>query len=374
MAVRMRAVNVQAVAKPHRASVKAPVARNLAFGLAASTLVAQPARAEDAVDAVDATVSAVTEVVKAGGSAVRSGIDLLGSAAQALKEGYDVASPYIQQGVEAVTPAVKEAVKVTSEVAGPAINKAVPIVQDTLTGVVKSSGVDLDAVAKTGANVAKTATDGAVAAKPVLEQILSFLSSSSPVELAEYGLGAVALYLLSPLLLGGLLGGIRGYAGDITAVQALEAINGDSNAVIVDIRTPKEKETSGIPDVPGGGNKLVAVEYATIEDKKLRGSLRDAGFIEAQVTAIQIASLKRLGRGSKVLLLDRTGSTAKTVAKELSKRGFGRVYVIDGGFDGRNGWVGSKLLVKPDAGAGLQPLPNITRTITSRRGLPAPSK
>jgi hypothetical protein len=45
----------------------------------------------------------------------------------------------------------------------------------------------------------------------------------------------------------------------------------------------KEKETSGIPDVPGGGNKLVAVEYATIEDKKLRGSLRDAGFIEAQV-------------------------------------------------------------------------------------------
>jgi hypothetical protein len=60
---------------------------------------------------------------------VRSGIDLLGSAAQALKEGYDVASPYIQQGVEAVTPAVKEAVKVTSEVAGPAINKAVPIVQ-----------------------------------------------------------------------------------------------------------------------------------------------------------------------------------------------------------------------------------------------------
>jgi hypothetical protein len=69
-------------------------------------------------------------------------------------------------------------------------------------------------------------------------QILSFLSSSSPVELAEYGLGAVALYLLSPLLLGGLLGGIRGYAGDITAVQALEAINGDSNAVIVDIRTP----------------------------------------------------------------------------------------------------------------------------------------
>lgn len=39
----------------------------------------------------------------------------------------------------------------------------------------------------------------------------------------------------------------------------------------------------------------------------------------------QIASLKRLGRGSKVLLLDRNGSTAKTIAKELAKLGFGKV-------------------------------------------------
>ena len=37
--------------------------------------------------------------------------------------------------------------------------------------MVKSSGVDLDAVAKTTATVAKTATDGAFAAKPVVEQV-----------------------------------------------------------------------------------------------------------------------------------------------------------------------------------------------------------
>ncbi len=96
-----------------------------------------------------------------------------------------------------------------------------------------------------------------------------------------------------------------------------------------------------------------------------------------QVTALQIAALKRIGRGSKVFLLDRNGSTSKTIAKELTRLGYGRVYVVDGGFDGRGGWVASKLLVKPVAGGGYSPLGNIartisTRTVSSRRALPAP--
>ena len=50
----------------------------------------------------------------------------------------------------------------------------------------------------------------------------------------------------------------------------------------------KEKESSGIPDVPGGGSKLLEVSFASIEDRKLRGSLRDASYIEAQITALQV--------------------------------------------------------------------------------------
>ena len=52
-----------------------------------------------------------------------------------------------------------------------------------------------------------------------------------------------------------------------------------------------------------------------------------------QVTALQIAALKRLGKGNKILLLDRSGGgAAKAVARALSERGFGRVFVIRGGF------------------------------------------
>jgi hypothetical protein len=107
--------------------------------------------------------------------------------------------------------------------------------QDTLTGAVKSAGVDLDALQRTAATAAQTATDGAAAAQPYVNQAASFLSSSTPVELAEYGAGAAALYLLGPSLLGLALGGLRGYAGGIGPVQALEALN--EGAVLIDIRS-----------------------------------------------------------------------------------------------------------------------------------------
>lgn len=66
--------------------------------------------------------------------------------------------------------------------------------------------------------------------------------ASSPVHLlqvllAEYGLGAVALYYLAPYLVGGLFGSLRGFAGEVTAAQALDLVGSDGSAVLIDIRT-----------------------------------------------------------------------------------------------------------------------------------------
>jgi hypothetical protein len=49
------------------------------------------------------------------------------------------------------------------------------------------------------------------------------------------------------------------------------------------------------------------------------------------------------------VLLDRYGPAARTVAKELNRKGYNKVFVIQGGFDGRSGWVQSKLQIKPAA-------------------------
>lgn len=56
------------------------------------------------------------------------------------------------------------------------------------------------------------------------------------------------------------------------------------HSIVLLIYVQREKEASGLADVPGGSKgKLLEVEYAFTEDKKLRGQLRDPSAIEAQV-------------------------------------------------------------------------------------------
>lgn len=49
----------------------------------------------------------------------------------------------------------------------------------------------------------------------------------------------------------------RGYAGELAPAAALDLLVNDSSAVLVDVRTPKEKEASGIPDLPSGASARV---------------------------------------------------------------------------------------------------------------------
>ncbi len=91
----------------------------------------------------------------------------------------------------------------------------------------------------------------------------------------------------------------RGYAGELAPPAALDALSNEGDAVLIDIRTAKEKEGSGIPDLPSGlSSKALEVEYAVTEDRKLRGQLRDPSGIEAQVTALQVRAGGRRMRSS----------------------------------------------------------------------------
>ena len=65
--------------------------------------------------------------------------------------------------------------------------------------------------------------------------------------------------------------------------------------------------------------------------------------MEADSTARIIAALKKASKGKPVILLDSNASLAKQVARKLSALGFRAVHVVDGGFDGRGGWVASGL-------------------------------
>lgn len=321
--------------------------------------------------AVDSAVSTAVEAVKAAGGAVKTGAEVLAAGFKALQQGYEVAAPVVKQGYELAAPALQQA----ADLAAPAIKQAAPAVSGALAGAVKAAGVDVGALGGAAREAAGIASAGAAAATPALGKVAAFLSDKDPLTLGEYGLAAGAAALVAPSLGGLLAGGLRGYAGDLTPVQALDALANEGSAVLVDVRSAREKEAAGLPEVASSASgRVLEVEFAQTEDRKLRGALRDPAGIELRVTALQVAGLKRASKGAKVIVLDRNGGTAKAVARELARLGFGKAYVVAGGFDA---WVRSKLLVKP-AAVSFSPAASLpaalARTISTRPSTPATRK
>jgi rhodanese-related sulfurtransferase len=131
-------------------------------------------------------------------------------------------------------------------------------------------------------------------------------------------------------------------AGDLTAPQALDLLTKE-DYTLIDVRTDKEKVKSGVPSLPRNiKNKLFALPVEELGGK-LRGQLRNARKVEAEVTAIKISSLKRVNKGSKIVIIDSTGDIAKSVARSLSSLGFSNTWVVADGFDGGKGWIQSRL-------------------------------
>ncbi|KAI7844128.1 hypothetical protein COHA_002266 [Chlorella ohadii] len=284
---------------------------------------------------VDQAVGSIVDLVKATGEAVKTGVSAAQTGAEYARAAYEQVAPVVKTAVETAAPVVKEGVKATVETVTPALQTGLKEAEKVLS----ASGVDTSAAKP----LVDTTEQVVTTAKPFAEQAITFLTTTEPALLGQYAVALVAAYYLAPPLLKAGVGFLRGYAGDIAPAAALSAVESEGNAVIVDIRSAREKEAGGMPDIPNT-SKLIELEYAGIEDRKVRSQLRSATDLEVKVTALQIAALKRLGKGNKILLLDRSGGgAAKAVARALSERGFGRVFVIKGGFQG---WQSSKLRTK----------------------------
>ncbi|KAI7844130.1 hypothetical protein COHA_002266 [Chlorella ohadii] len=315
---------------------------------------------------VDQAVGSIVDLVKATGEAVKTGVSAAQTGAEYARAAYEQVAPVVKTAVETAAPVVKEGVKATVETVTPALQTGLKEAEKVLS----ASGVDTSAAKP----LVDTTEQVVTTAKPFAEQAITFLTTTEPALLGQYAVALVAAYYLAPPLLKAGVGFLRGYAGDIAPAAALSAVESEGNAVIVDIRSAREKEAGGMPDIPNTSKlieleyagieapicrthvkhcclcvalvagKLIELEYAGIEDRKVRSQLRSATDLEVKVTALQIAALKRLGKGNKILLLDRSGGgAAKAVARALSERGFGRVFVIKGGFQG---WQSSKLRTK----------------------------
>ena len=84
---------------------------------------------------------------------------------------------------------------------------------------------------------------------------------------------------------------------------------------------------------------------APTTDRTLRAAINDPVAVEAESTARIIAALKKANKGKPIILLDSNASIAKAVARKLCSLGFRTVHIVEGGFDGRGGWVSCGLAV-----------------------------
>jgi rhodanese-related sulfurtransferase len=310
---------------------EAPLPAAAAAGAALSAaLSAAPARAQADVPAVDAAVGGIIDAIRAAGEAVKAGVGAAERGLGAAREAYAVVEPTVRSAADAAAPAVGAAAR--------AANSVLAAAPAELERALAATGVDAEALA--GAETA--AGQAAAGARPLLEALASFVATAPPAQLAEAALGLAAAYYLLPAAARALAAAARGYAADVSPAAALAALLARGDAVLVDVRAPREKEAAGVPDV-GNAGRVVELEFAAIADRRVRGQLRDAAGLEARATALQIAALRRLGKRTPVFLLDARGGGARAVARELAALGFSSVSVVKGGFAN---WARERLGVK----------------------------
>lgn len=244
-----------------------------------------------------------------------------------VKPGFDAAAPIVQQTTDTVT-----------KFAGPLASDLAEGAQKAL----KSAGVDTDQGVEFAKSAVEQTSKVLEGAQPIGSSVLESALAADPLFLAEAAGGLVLFYFLAPPLVSSIAKSTRGYAGDLGAAEALDLLL-KQDYTLIDIRTEKEKEKFGVPSLPSNSkNKYVAVPLEEFPGK-IKSQLRNSRKVEAEVVAIKVASLKRLNKGSKIILVDESGGVAKTVARALKIQGFKNSYVITDGFKGGKGWIQSRL-------------------------------
>ncbi|KAJ0458992.1 putative Rhodanese-like domain, calcium sensing receptor, plant [Helianthus annuus] len=275
----------------------APIEAN-ALAISKDDIVSSITQVEEKIDQVQKVGSDVFELT---GNVIKTVSDFL-------KPAMDVAMPVLKQ-------AGGEAVKIATPVITEASKKAQEAIQ--------SSGFDTEPVysaAKTVADAAQQTGKVIQDAKPIASTTVETISSADPTTIAVTGGVIVLAYFLLPPVFSVISFNLRGYKGELTPAQVLDLVS-SNNYTLIDIRSEKDKDKSGVPRLPANGkNKMIAVPLEDLPSK-----------------------LKGLVRNTKIVILDTFTDSAKIVAKYLTALGFQNCWIVADGFSGNKGWLQSRL-------------------------------
>ncbi|KAM1026374.1 hypothetical protein ACFX13_040008 [Malus domestica] len=258
---------------PPKLSLKPPKFRPTSVSLPTSTTISllglftSPIEAKAFSLSKDQIVSSLTEerTMQQVGSTVFDGTaHVLESVLNAVKPGIDAALPIGKQAGE-------QALKIAS----PA---RLPKKQSMALGLTYR-------LYSTVADAAGQTTEAVEEAKPLASSTIQTISSADPIVIAGTAGALFLAYLLLPPIWSALSFSlrVRGYQ---------------------DIRPEKDKDKAGIPRLPSSAeSKMIAIPLEELPNK-LRGLVRNAKKVEAEIAALKISYLKRVNKGSSIVILD----------------------------------------------------------------------
>lgn len=306
----------------------APLAAAAASSTAALMAATPAARAaalskEDVAGSFTKVVDTVDAVIGVGGKVAEQSFVVL----RALGEAAKPALPVLQNAGE-------QALKLASPVVSDASRQA--------TEALQGAGVDLAPFQSAFKTVADAAQPAIGAAKPIASETVQTIGSLEGTDYVVAAGAAFLAYLLLPPAWSLLSYGLRGYKGDLSPAQALDMV-ASQGYLIIDVRTENDKAKAGVPQLPSNAkNKIIALPLEELPNK-IKGMVRNAKRAEAEIAALKISYLKRIGKGSNIVVMDSYGDNSKIVAKTLNSVGFKNCWVMAGGFSGRKGWAQSRL-------------------------------
>ncbi|XP_050377495.1 calcium sensing receptor, chloroplastic [Argentina anserina] len=285
----------------------------------------------------DQIVSSLNEVEQTIDQVQQVGSSVLDNTARFLEAFINAVKP----GVDVAMPIAKQAGEEALKIASPAISEVSKKAQEAI----QSSGIDTAPVysaAKTIGDAAGQTSKVIQDAKPIASSTVETISSADPVVIAGTAGVVVLTYFLLPPIWSAISFNLRGYKGALTPAQTLDLIS-TKNYLLIDIRSEKEKDKAGIPRLPSSSkSRLIGIPLEELPSK-LKGLVRNVKKVEAEITALKIAYLKRINKGTNIVILDSYSDSGKIVARTLTNLGFKNTWIVADGFSGGKGWLQSRL-------------------------------
>eukprot|EP00249_Psilotum_nudum_P020081 c27555_g1_i2 orf=469-1602(+) len=226
---------------------------------------------------------------------------------------YGIIKTFLEGILSILKPAVDAAVPYVQKATDAAVQVATPIASDVAMQadkILKDAGVDTTPVVEAaksaaviiGEAVGKT-TKVLEDAKPIVSDSFESIVAADPLVLIGSAGVLILLYSIAPSVLSSVVYAARGYKGDLSAPQALDLLTRE-NYLLVDVRREREKSKSGVPSLPcNTRNKLLSLSVEELPGK-LKSQLRDAKKVEAELAAVKISYLKKVNKGSRLVILD----------------------------------------------------------------------